>query len=377
MICVRPVTTKETPPLLELSAGAGRFLPNLAGGISIWRRAEELNRPELLDGRLVVPMTDGPENLPVRVVWDVSGLVPLAEARRTRPGEARAAVADFVACLDRTARALERSAYAHYREALTIPDLDGAGAASYFYDPGSGRLRVIHWGASAREIGAADASAVGLLRFGEIRKLVRRHDARSTAARGPAPRAGRSRWWLLLALALLLAAGSGLLIATATDEEPAPTLPPRAPDPPPPPVEPPPSAPPVPTLEPPPLPIPDQRIHFDVGDDRLGPDQLASLDAVRGYMADHPEVRLLLVEGHADLLGAEDDNAALSVERAARVIDWLVGHGVEAARLRGAGCSESYPLAVELHANRRVEFRVLDPAPPGGVLLRDGCLPVP
>ena len=43
------------------------WLPNLVGGVSIWKLAVDLNEPKFFDGRLLVPETEGSESLPVTV----------------------------------------------------------------------------------------------------------------------------------------------------------------------------------------------------------------------------------------------------------------------------------------------------------------------
>ena len=54
------------------------WLPNLVGGVSIWKLAPDLNEARFFDGRLLVPETEGSDSLPARVEWDLTGLVPLA-----------------------------------------------------------------------------------------------------------------------------------------------------------------------------------------------------------------------------------------------------------------------------------------------------------
>ncbi len=41
------------------------WLPNLVGGVSIWKLAVDLNEAKFFDGRLLVPETEGSESLPV------------------------------------------------------------------------------------------------------------------------------------------------------------------------------------------------------------------------------------------------------------------------------------------------------------------------
>jgi hypothetical protein len=130
-------------------------LPNLVGGTSIWKLAVDLNEAKFFDGRLLVPETEGSESLPVTVRWDLTGLVPLKEARASHPVEVGAAAADFQACLERVAKvfATPNSGFDKYKEAFTVPSLDADDGANYFYSPAKKKLFVINWGASPRSMG--------------------------------------------------------------------------------------------------------------------------------------------------------------------------------------------------------------------------------
>jgi hypothetical protein len=131
------------------------WLPNLVGGTSIWKLAVDLNEPKFFDGRLLVPETEGSESLPVTVRWDLTGLVPLAEAQSKYPEDTAAATRDFQACLERVARVFStpNSGFDKYKEAFTVPALDADGGAHYFYSPEKKKLYVTNWGASPRSMG--------------------------------------------------------------------------------------------------------------------------------------------------------------------------------------------------------------------------------
>lgn len=99
---------------------------------------------------------------------------------------------------------------------------------------------------------------------------------------------------------------------------------------------------------------------------------LAASDAVLTAVAETlrlaPQIRRVMVEGHTDSQGNPDHNMDLSQRRAASVVRWLSGHGVEAERLASSGLGQTRPLRPNITArnraiNRRVEFHVLDPAP--------------
>ncbi|HVY47633.1 MAG TPA: hypothetical protein VHB21_17205, partial [Minicystis sp.] len=145
------------------------FLPNLVGGVSIWKLARDLNEEKFFGGRLLVPETEGSDSLPVTVRWKLEGLVPLRDARARFPEDAERAVADFVACVKRVAAEFDdpKSGYAKYKSAFTVPALD-ASADNYFFDPEAKRLLVINWGASPRALGGKEEFVFG---YGSFEKL--------------------------------------------------------------------------------------------------------------------------------------------------------------------------------------------------------------
>jgi hypothetical protein len=146
------------------------WLPNLVGGVSIWKLARDLNEPKFFDGRLLVPETEGPDTLPSRVTWHVQGLVPLPEARTKHPEETAAAVRDFLSRLETVGAAFasESSGYHKYREAFTLPGLEVDDGAHYFYDPEKKRLSVINWGASPRDIAGRQGCVFGYTSFADV-----------------------------------------------------------------------------------------------------------------------------------------------------------------------------------------------------------------
>lgn len=86
-------------------------------------------------------------------------------------------------------------------------------------------------------------------------------------------------------------------------------------------------------------------------------EQLDSL--AQGIKMLAPE-RIVTVEGHTDATGTDAYNLALSQARARAVRDYLVQHGIDAARLKTVGYGEERPLeGADPYAplNRRVQFR--------------------
>lgn len=147
------------------------WLPNLVGGVSIWTLAADLNEPQFFDGRLLVPETEGAASLPVSVRWDLTNLLPLSEARSQYPDEVAAAVRDFEAALARVAKVFGTagSGYDKYKDAFTVPSLEGGGASNYYYyAPASQKLMVVNWGASPRNVGGRAEYVFGWQDWGSV-----------------------------------------------------------------------------------------------------------------------------------------------------------------------------------------------------------------
>ena len=114
-----------------------------------------------------------------------------------------------------------------------------------------------------------------------------------------------------------------------------------------------------------------QQVQFQTGSDKILPASDALLGEVQGVLKDHAEIKKVRVEGHTDDKGAAALNKTLSEKRAASVMKWLVDHGVDAGRLESKGFGKDKPIADNAteegrQKNRRVEFHIVDPAPPPG-----------
>lgn len=95
----------------------------------------------------------------------------------------------------------------------------------------------------------------------------------------------------------------------------------------------------------------------------LTPDSEAILSTVAETLNTIPDVSVEVV-GHTDNAGAEDENQALSLERAEAVVARLTELGVDAARLTARGEGESSPLVSNdtpagREQNRRIEFTLV------------------
>jgi hypothetical protein len=149
---------------------ATTWLPNLVGGVSIWKLARDLNEPHLFDGRLLVPDAEGPDSLPTRVTWNLGGLVPLPEARTSSPADVATAISDFLARLAKVGLELEdpASGFHRFSDAFTVPGLEADAGAHYFFDPNTKKLCVINWGASPRAIAGAQSLVFGWQSFDRV-----------------------------------------------------------------------------------------------------------------------------------------------------------------------------------------------------------------
>ncbi len=86
-------------------------------------------------------------------------------------------------------------------------------------------------------------------------------------------------------------------------------------------------------------------VYYAYDSEALSGSETAKLDFVVGYMQDNPEI-MLTVKGHCDERGTEEYNRALGERRAISVQDYLIGSGIDGARLRTLSFGKDQP-AVE------------------------------
>lgn len=115
------------------------------------------------------------------------------------------------------------------------------------------------------------------------------------------------------------------------------------------------------------------QVRFKTGSADILPESDVILGAVQKVLDAHPEITKVSIEGHTDNRGGAAYNKGLSERRAASVVKWLVGHGIDKARLTSAGFGQSRPIDSNAtdegrQNNRRVEFHILEGAagPSGG-----------
>ncbi|MBV8683288.1 MAG: peptidoglycan-associated lipoprotein Pal [Caulobacteraceae bacterium] len=125
--------------------------------------------------------------------------------------------------------------------------------------------------------------------------------------------------------------------------------------PPPPPAAPNEAPPPPPVSEAPTGPVPGSvqdfvihagdRVYFDFNEYTVRNDARGILDAQAAWLQRYPEVRVR-IEGNCDDRGTEEYNFALGARRAAAVKDYLVSHGVSAARVDTVSYGKEHPIAI-------------------------------
>ena len=106
-----------------------------------------------------------------------------------------------------------------------------------------------------------------------------------------------------------------------------------------------------------------QKIDFALKSDEIDEGSHDILQQVAQVMSEHPEIPMVVIEGHTDSTGTLKRNLALSRRRALSVMRWLIDHGVDERRLESTGFGSKRPIStndteVGRAKNRRVEFRI-------------------
>ena len=101
-------------------------------------------------------------------------------------------------------------------------------------------------------------------------------------------------------------------------------------------------------------------IYFREGSARLDQASRPALDAVVDVVGKCPQFKVE-VAGHTDSDGSDEQNMALSMRRAAAVVDFVRAAGIPAERLSASGYGESRPVQPNdseknKALNRRIEF---------------------
>ncbi|MDY7232352.1 OmpA family protein [Hyalangium rubrum] len=104
------------------------------------------------------------------------------------------------------------------------------------------------------------------------------------------------------------------------------------------------------------------QVFFETGS-ATAPENSRVLDRAAQVLQEHPEIPLVVIEGHTDAVGGPDYNQALSKERAEAVRRYLIERGVPADRLRARGFGAARPVDTNAteqgrESNRRVEVHL-------------------
>jgi len=123
------------------------------------------------------------------------------------------------------------------------------------------------------------------------------------------------------------------------------------------------------------------RVEFATNKDVILEKSTPILDEVALTLKANPQLVRLRVEGHTDNVGKPKKNVDLSMRRARSVVRWLVENGIPITRFEAYGCGPNLPIAENTTAegkqqNRRVEFHIIDPAPPEP-RSTEGCTVIP
>ncbi len=106
------------------------------------------------------------------------------------------------------------------------------------------------------------------------------------------------------------------------------------------------------------------KVYFDTNKSTIQAKSNALLDQVAAVLLAHAEIGVVQVEGHTDNTGDAAFNRTLSNDRAGAVVQYLVGKGVPAERLKSVGFGPDKPADDNTTPkgrdnNRRVEFNIL------------------
>ena len=107
----------------------------------------------------------------------------------------------------------------------------------------------------------------------------------------------------------------------------------------------------------------DDRVHFMVNSSIIRRVSDPLLQRLAKLIKEHPEYVHIEVQGHTDERGPDWFNERLSQRRADAVLEFLVRHGIDRARLSSKGFGSSRPLVDKSseyawYMNRRVEFEI-------------------
>jgi len=106
-----------------------------------------------------------------------------------------------------------------------------------------------------------------------------------------------------------------------------------------------------------------EKIYFALDKADIKPQSFKLLDEAVSVFRDNPSLRIR-IEGHTDDQGSDEHNLDLSQRRADSVKNYLVTHGIDAARIMTRGFGETQPIVPNINEenrakNRRIEWVIL------------------
>lgn len=108
-----------------------------------------------------------------------------------------------------------------------------------------------------------------------------------------------------------------------------------------------------------------KNIFFDVGKAYLKAESIAELEKIKELLSSNNQLKVQ-INGHTDNTGNASDNMILSLQRAQAVVQYLVEHGVDAARLQAKGFGSERPIVSNddeqegREINRRTEIEIIE-----------------
>lgn len=108
-----------------------------------------------------------------------------------------------------------------------------------------------------------------------------------------------------------------------------------------------------------------QTVSFETAKADIETGSLGLLDQVATVLEENPQVTKIRIEGHTDSRGRRAMNVELSKARAAAVLTYLLGRGIEAERMESEGFGPDKPIADNdsesgRARNRRVEIHIIE-----------------
>ena len=102
-------------------------------------------------------------------------------------------------------------------------------------------------------------------------------------------------------------------------------------------------------------PVQIENIFYEFGKWNLTPESETGLQALLKLLNDNPNITIEL-SAHTDYVGDDAFNKELSDKRARSVLDYLVAHGIDPARLTSVGYGEEQPVTVDAFQAKKYPF---------------------